>query len=188
MDHIEEIEDRTMFGFWSYLMTDCILFSVLFALYLLLHNNTAGGPTTKELYDLPYVMGETFCLLASSFTVGLAMLSLPNKNKLLFWFFITFLLGAGFVAMELIEFTRLVHDGNSWTRSAFLSSFFTLVGTHGCHVSIGLLWMIVLLIPVALHGPTRTSIKRLNCLRMFWHFLDVVWIFIFTIVYLMGAL
>ena len=186
-NHVEETESRTLFGFWTYLMTDCILFSVLFATYLVLHNNTYGGPTSQDLFSLPFVLGETMLLLASSFTCGLAMLAVPNKNKLIGWYALTFLLGVGFLAMELTEFAHLVHEGNSWQRSGFLSAFFTLVATHGLHITVGLIWMIVLLVPVWRHGITRVSIKRLNCLRLFWHFLDVVWIFIFSVVYLLGA-
>lgn len=181
---------KTFFGFWVYLMTDCVLFAILFVTYIVLRNNTFGGPTSQELFELPWALGETLLLLVSSFTCGLAMLSaLKGHLKPMFlWFLATFLLGSGFVTMELIEFGKFVQDQNSWSRSAFLSSFFTLVGTHGIHVSIGLLWMIVLLIPVSYQGLTPTSFKRLLCFRMFWHFLDVVWIFIFTLVYLMGVL
>lgn len=193
MHHVEahhgEAHNNTIFGFWVYLMTDCILFGTLFATYVVLKSGTYGGPSPKDVFSLPYALIETMVLLASSFTSGLAMLPghLNNKKRTLLWFAITFLLGATFIAMELTEFTHLVQDGNSWKRSAFLSAFFTLVGTHGLHVSIGLLWMIILLVPVAIRGMTPVSLKRLTCLRLFWHFLDVVWIFIFSVVYLMGA-
>jgi len=189
-DHTQEVYDKTLFGFWTYLMTDCILFSILFAAYVVLHNNTFGGPGSHDLFDLPYALTETLLLLTSSFSCGLAMLA-ANRNepkKVLGWFALTFLLGFSFVSMELHEFAGLVQQGNSWERSAFLSSFFTLVATHGTHISIGLIWMIILLVPVYRHGLTPVSMKRLNCLRLFWHFLDVVWIFIFTIVYLMGVM
>ncbi len=185
----QEVHARTLFGFWVYLMTDCILFGSLFAAYAVLHNSTYGGPSAHDLFSLPYALAETMILLASSFTCGLAMLGahLNDRRKLLLWFGVTFLLGASFLAMEISEFTKLVQAGNSWQRSGFLSAFFTLVGTHGLHITTGLLWMIVLLVPVARHGLTPTSLKRLTCLRLFWHFLDVVWIFIFTLVYLMGV-
>ncbi|MDE3045973.1 MAG: cytochrome o ubiquinol oxidase subunit III [Verrucomicrobiota bacterium] len=186
-NHHHGVYSRTLFGFWVYIMTDCILFSCLFATYLVLHNNTYGGPSAQDLFSAPYALVETLFLLASSFTCGMAMLSIPSRAKIVGWFAVTFLLGASFVAMEVTEFVRMVHEGHSWEKSAFLSSFFTLVGTHGLHVSIGLLWMIILVIPVLRHGLTAVSLKRLNCLRLFWHFLDVVWIFIFTIVYLMGV-
>ena len=185
----QEADSRTLFGFWVYLMTDCILFAILFATYLVLHNGTYGGPSGKELFSPPFILTETILLLVSSFTSGLALLftDAKDKNKVLFWFAITFLLGASFVFMELTEFTHLVQEGHSWKESAFLSAYFTLVGTHGLHISVGLLWMIILLIPVLRHGLTPVSLKRLTCLKLFWHFLDVVWIFIFTIVYLMGV-
>ena len=189
-DTHSDVYNKTLFGFWVYLMTDCMLFGTLFATYLVLHNNTFGGPSAKDLFSLPYVLGETMLLLLSSFTSGIAMLpsNYQNRRALLGWFALTFLLGAGFVAMEVHEFTRMVLDGNGLSRSAFLTSFFTLVGTHGTHVTIGLIWMIVLLIPVYQRGLNAVSLKRLTCLRLFWHFLDVVWIFIFTIVYLSGVL
>ena len=182
---------NTFFGFWTYLMTDCILFGTLFATYLVLHHGTYGGATSNQLFDLPFALTETLLLLTSSFTSGLAMLpsQLKDIRKVVFWFVITFLLGAAFLTMELMEFTKFVHEGHSWEASAFLSGFFTLVGTHGLHITMGLTWMIVLLIPVIRQKTiTPDSYKRLYCLRLFWHFLDVVWIFIFTIVYLMGVL
>lgn len=187
---LSETEDRTVLGFWVYLMTDCILFATLFATYGILYKNTYGGPSGKELFDLRLVMAETFCLLISSFTCGLACLSAEkyNKVKTLLWFGVTFLLGAAFLTLELSEFAHLVREGNSWERSAFLSAFFTLVGTHGLHISFGLLWMLILCIPIFWQGINSTCFKRLTCLKLFWHFLDVVWIFIFTFVYFMGVL
>lgn len=186
----EETESRTLFGFWVYLMTDCILFATLFATFAVLHNNTYGGPTAKELFSLPYALTETLILLTSSFTCGIAMLGVHHYGKkwLIGGFGITFILGITFLVMEYFEFARFIDSGNSWERSAFLSSYFTLVSTHGLHISFGLLWMIILLVPVMRHGLTPVSLKRINCLRMFWHFLDLVWIFIFTIVYLMGTI
>lgn len=185
-----EVYSKTVFGFWIYLMTDCILFGVLFATYFVLHNNTFGGPSGKDLFDLPFALSETMILLTSSFTCGLARLAAfyNQKYKMIAWFAVTFLLGISFLYLELTEFIHFSHMGNDWGRSAFLSSFFTLVGTHGLHISIGLLWMIILVWPTFRHGITPTSFKRLSCLGMFWHFLDVVWIFIFTLVYLMGAI
>jgi cytochrome o ubiquinol oxidase subunit 3 len=189
-DPFQSLYARTLFGFWIYLMTDCILFTCLFASYFIFQNSTFGGPSGQELFHLPFALVETLILLTSSFTCGMAMLASQqnNKNRLLTWFGVTFLLGVSFLALELSEFSHLVRDGNSWQRSAFLSAFFTLVGTHGLHITLGLLWMVVLLIPVIRHGLTPTSLRRLTCLRLFWHFLDVVWIFIFTLVYLHGAL
>jgi cytochrome o ubiquinol oxidase subunit 3 len=181
--------EKTLFGFWVYIMTDCVLFATLFATYAVLHNNTFGGPTARDLFNLPYALTETLILLTSSFTCGLTLLALQNndKKKVIAWFGITFLLGIAFLGMELSEFNRFVHEGNSWQRSAFLSAFFTLVGTHGLHICVGLLWMTVVIWQVWRRGLTPSTIRRQTCLRMFWHFLDVVWIFIFTFVYLMGV-
>lgn len=187
--HLEETYSKTIFGFWCYLMTDCILFGTLFATYIVLHNNTFGGPGAKDLFSLPFALTETLILLTSSFTCTLSKLAVyrGDKNKVIGWFIVTFLLGLAFVIMEVNEFSNFVHEGHSWRSSGFLTGFFTLVATHGLHISTGLLWMIILIIPVCRHGLTPVSLKRLTCLRMFWHFLDIVWIFIFTIVYLMGV-
>lgn len=186
----EQATSRTLLGFWVYLMTDCILFGTLFATFIVLRNSTYGGPSGKELFNLPSVLAETLLLLASSFTSGVAMPDAlgTSKKKVIFWFGITFLLGLGFLTLELIEFREFAMEGNSWARSAFLSSFFTLVGTHGLHISIGLFFMLFLMFQVHFIGLTPAVLKRLTCLRLFWHFLDVVWIFIFTIVYLMGVI
>ncbi|MDB5171052.1 MAG: cytochrome o ubiquinol oxidase subunit [Candidatus Saccharibacteria bacterium] len=180
---------KTVFGFWVYIMTDCVLFASLFATFAVLHNNTYGGESARELFSLPFVLAETLILLTSSFTCGLAMLAAHrgDKVKVINWFAVTFCLGIAFLSMEMIEFTKLVHEGNSWTRSGFLTSFFTLVGTHGLHIATGLLWTVVLLVQVMRRGLTPSTVKRLTLLSLFWHFLDIVWIFIFTIVYLMGA-
>ncbi len=182
--------NKTLFGFWVYLMTDCVLFACLFATYAVLHHNTYGGLTGRELFSLPYVLTETLILLTSSFTCGLAMLAVQRKDKrqLIGWLAVTFLLGVAFLIMEVTEFRHLVHEGNSWRRSGFLSAFFTLVGTHGLHISIGLLWMAVMGKQTIRQGFTSGNIRRLTMLSLFWHFLDVIWIFIFTIVYLLGAL
>jgi cytochrome o ubiquinol oxidase subunit 3 len=180
---------KALFGFWVYLMTDCVLFATLFATYAVLHNNTNGGPAGRELFSLPFVLTETLLLLTSSFTCGLAMLAAHrnNKQQVLIWFGVTALLGVAFLAMELTEFRHLAVEGNSWRRSGFLSAFFTLVGTHGLHIATGLLWMTVAGVQVARQGITSVSLRRLTLLSLFWHFLDIVWIFIFTIVYLMGT-
>lgn len=189
IDHQSQHLSKTLLGFWVYLMTDCILFATLFATYAVLYTKTFGGPSGADLFSLPFVLAETLLLLASSFTCGLAMLGAEDtrKSKALFWFGVTFLLGVSFLGLEIKEFTHLVNEGNSWERSAFLSAFFTLVGTHGLHIATGLIWMIILLVPVMKEGLTPASFRRLTCLKLFWHFLDVVWIFIFTLVYLMGA-
>lgn len=186
----QEADKKTIFGFWVYLMTDCVLFASLFATYAVLHNNTYGGPSGQSLFSLPNVLLETLILLTSSFTCGLAMLAARknNKNDTLLWFGITFVLGVTFLALELTEFRHLVHEGDSWRRSGFLSGFFTLVATHGLHITIGLFWMLVLMLKTIRNGFSSGLLKRLTLLSMFWHFLDVIWIFIFTIVYLMGAI
>jgi cytochrome o ubiquinol oxidase subunit 3 len=188
-DPEHEIYDRTLFGFWLYIMTDCILFATLFATYAVLHNNTFGGPSARDLFSLSFVLVETMLLLGSSFTCGLAMLAVHARSKMaaMQLFALTFLLGLGFLALELHEFNHLVNAGHSWQQSAFLSSYFTLVGTHGLHVTFGLLWIAVMIFQLYDKGIALPTIRRLSCLSMFWHFLDVIWIFIFTIVYLMGV-
>lgn len=181
---------RVFLGFWVYLMTDCILFATLFATYWILHGNTFGGPTSHEIFDLKTAFIETMILLFSSITCGFAILaSLKDKTKqIILWLIASFLLGASFVAMELHEFNQLVQEGHSWSASAFLSAFFTLVGTHGLHVSLGLLWMGVMIVQVHFLGVTVDTFRRLAVFSLFWHFLDLVWIFIFTFVYLFGVI
>lgn len=181
--------NKTIYGFWIYLMTDCVLFATFFAAYAVLHKNTFGGPSAHDLFSLPYALNETLILLISSFTCGIAMLSAHRNQRYmtLGLFFITFLLGISFLALELTEFHHLVEEGNSWQRSAFLSSYFTLVGCHGLHITCGLLWTLVMMAHVLIRGLTESTLRRLTCLSLFWHFLDVVWVLIFTVVYLMGA-
>ena len=183
-------DSKPILGFWIYLMTDCVLFASLFATYAVLYNNTNGGPSGYQLFDLKNVLAETLILLSSSFTCGLAMLAAHRgeRNQTLAWFGVTFLLGIAFLALELTEFRHFVVTGNSWRRSGFLSAFFTLVGTHGLHITVGLLWMLTLMWQVLKKGLGRATIRRLTMLSMFWHFLDIIWIFIFTIVYLRGAI
>jgi cytochrome o ubiquinol oxidase subunit 3 len=178
------------FGFWIYLMTDLVLFASIFATFAVVGRNYAGGPTGKELFDLRYLFVETMFLLFSSATCGLAMLALQNdrKNSVLVWLAVTFLLGFGFICMEINEFYHMILDGNGPQRSAFLSAFFTLVGTHGTHVACGLIWMAVMGVQVIIKGLTSPVRSRLMRLSMFWHFLDIVWIGVFTIVYLMGVI
>ncbi len=187
--HFDTIAMQT-FGFWLYLMSDLILFATLFATYAVLGHNYAGGPTGKELFELPYVLGETLLLLFSSVTYGLVMLAVHNgmEKRVLFGLVVTFLLGLGFVSMEIIEFRSLIAQGYGPDRSAFLSSYFTLVGTHGAHVTFGLIWMAVMIGQVAVKGLTSPVQSRLMRLSMFWHFLDIVWIGIFSVVYLMGVM
>jgi cytochrome o ubiquinol oxidase subunit 3 len=181
--------EKTVFGFWVYLMTDCVLFASLFAVYAVLHASTFGGPSGKQLFDMPYVLAETLVLLTSSFTCGLALLAAQGRRKtqVLVWLAVTVMLGVTFLTLELSEFHKLVLDGHSWRQSGFLSSYFTLVGTHGLHITFGLIWMITMMLYVGSRGLTHGVVKRLQLLSLFWHFLDVVWIFIFTIVYLFGS-
>ena len=183
-------DDKTLFGFWVYLMTDCVLFASLFATYAVLRNNTFGGPTASQLFDLPNVLVETMILLTSSFVCGLSVLAARNgkSRQVIGWLGVTFLLGLAFLGMELSEFSHLVHTGNGWQQSGFLSAFFTLVGTHGLHITVGLLWLVVMVWQINKKGLVRSSVRRLTMFSLFWHFLDIIWIFIFTIVYLMGVI
>jgi cytochrome o ubiquinol oxidase subunit 3 len=183
-------QNGTLLGFWLYLMSDCLVFAALFAVYGVLGRNYAAGPTGAELFDLPLVAINTSLLLLSSITYGFAMLEM-QRGKLravLVWLAITGLLGAGFIGLELYEFNHLIHEGAGPQRSAFLSAFFALVGTHGLHVSFGIVWLITLMFQLGQHGLTLPNKRRLMCLSMFWHFLDVVWIGVFSFVYLMGVL
>jgi cytochrome o ubiquinol oxidase subunit 3 len=186
LSHEVEADDRVMFGFWVYLMTDLLMFSVLFAVYAVLHGNTVGGPTGRDLFRPPLALAETLILLTSSFTCGIGMIAARrgNKNQVLAWFGITFLLGLAFLGIELSEFAEFIHAGHTMQSNAFLSSFFALVGTHGLHITSGLLWLLVLLIFIVKRGLTRHNVRKLALLSLFWHFLDIVWIFIFTVVYL----
>nr|WP_160623539.1 cytochrome o ubiquinol oxidase subunit III [Mixta intestinalis] len=179
-----------VFGFWIYLMSDCIIFATLFATYAVMVNNTAGGPAGKDIFELPFVLVETALLLLSSITYGMAVIGMNNGSKgaVNRWLALTFLFGLGFIAMEIYEFHHLIEEGFGPDRSGFLSGFFTLVGTHGLHVTSGLIWMLVLMFQIAKRGLTDTNRARIMCLSLFWHFLDVVWICVFTVVYLMGAM
>ena len=185
----EHDDSTTKLGVWIYLMTDCVLFATLFATYAVLRGNTYGGPGGGELFDMPFVLAETLILLTSSFTSGLAMLAVHQKNvrQIVIWLIATFALGAAFLGLELSEFAKLAGEGHSWQASAFLSAFFTLVGTHGLHITAGLVWLSVMLWQLRRKGLTAHTSRQLGLFSMFWHFLDVVWIFIFTIVYLMGV-
>jgi cytochrome o ubiquinol oxidase subunit 3 len=171
MSHEQEADNRILFGFWVYLMTDLLMFAILFAVYAVLHGNTAGGPSGKELFSTKLALAETLILLTSSFTCGIAMIAARkgNKRQVLVWFGITFLLGLSFLGLELTEFKE-----------------FALVGTHGLHITSGLLWMALTLGYVMKRGLNRHMMRKLAMLSLFWHFLDIVWIFIFTIVYLMA--
>jgi cytochrome o ubiquinol oxidase subunit 3 len=183
-------QNGTLLGFWIYLMSDCLIFACLFAAYAVLGRNYAGGPSGAELFDLPLVAMNTALLLLSSITYGFAMLESVRKRlrPTMAWLAVTGLLGAGFLALELYEFSHLIHEGAGPQRSAFLTSFFALVGTHGLHVAFGIVWLITLMFQLKRHGLIPENNRRLMCLSMFWHFLDVIWIGVFTFVYLMGVL
>lgn len=186
----EQHNNKTTLAFWIYLMTDLVSFAALFAAFAVLRNNTYGGPTGEDIFKLPFVLTETFVLLMSSFTCGLTMLavSAQKKTQVLTGLIVTLLLGSTFLVMELTEFSHLVREGNGPQRSAFLSSYFALVGAHGLHIAAGLLWLLILTIYIIRKGLTPSAVKKLTLASLFWHFLDIVWIFIFTVVYLMGVL
>ena len=183
-------ENGTLLGFWIYLMSDCLIFAVLFATYAVLGRNYAGGPTGAELFDLKLVALNTSMLLLSSITYGFAMLEAGRKRlgATMGWLIVTGLFGAAFLGLELYEFMHLLHENAGPQRSAFLTSFWALVATHGLHVTFGIVWLITLLFQLKKHGLTHENMRRMTCLSMFWHFLDVVWIGVFTFVYLMGVL
>ncbi|KQX16444.1 MULTISPECIES: cytochrome o ubiquinol oxidase subunit III [unclassified Ensifer] len=183
-------EHSTMLGFWLYLMSDCLIFAVLFATHGVVGRNYAAGPAPADLFDLNLIAINTAMLLFSSITYGFAMLQMERNAKMetLFWLGVTGVFGAIFLALELYEFYHLIHEGAGPTRSAFLSSFFTLVGTHGLHVTFGIIWLITLMVQVSKHGLNPENRRRLMCLSMFWHFLDVIWIGVFSFVYLLGVL
>jgi cytochrome o ubiquinol oxidase subunit 3 len=180
----------TFFGFWVYIMTDFVLFAGLFATYAVLRGTAFGGAVGAAIFSPPYVLIETLVLLTSSFTMGLSLLAARagKKAHTLFFLLLTFLLGATFVSMELAEFTHLALVGNSWQANGFFSAYFTLVGTHGLHVVIGLLWIFALMLSILARGFTRTNMRKLVLFSLFWHFLDIIWIFIFTLVYLLGII
>jgi len=190
MEKVMEEDDSKLFGFWVYLMTDLIVFGALFATFAVLRVSTFGGPSAKELFDLPFALKETLVLLTSSFTCALGMVGIHHEKKksAIFWFLVTFALGVVFLIFEFSEFSKFVGQDASWKRSAFLSSFFTLVGTHGFHILIGLLWMAVAMFQIVMRPLSTSNVSRILRMALFWHFLDFVWIFIFTLVYGMGHL
>ncbi|WP_456268338.1 cytochrome o ubiquinol oxidase subunit III [Kushneria sp. AK178] len=189
-EHHPDPTETKVFGFWIYIMSDCVLFATLFAVYAVLGGNYAGGPTADELFELPIVLLNTFVLLASSFAIGLATLAFNagQKQRTIQWLIVTLILGAVFVGLEVYEFVHFVHEGAMLQTSAFLSSFFTLVGTHGLHVTSGIIWGIILVLQIASKGLNEGNKSRLMCLGLFWHFLHIIWICVFSIVYLMGVL
>jgi cytochrome o ubiquinol oxidase subunit 3 len=185
-----DLYEEKELGFWLYLMSDAIIFALLFATYAVMAPNHAGGPTGKTLFNLGHTFTETMVLLCSSITFGFATVAVGQgaRGRVLAWLAVTFLLGAGFVALEISEFGGMVAQGAGPQRSGFLSAFFTLVGTHGLHVSMGLVWILIMSSQVILKGLTPPVVSRLFRLGLFWHFLDIVWIGIFSIVYLPGVL
>jgi len=189
-DPHQDTYSKTIFGFWVYLMTDAIIFASLFITYAVLSPNTFGGPSSKDLFSLPVTFTETMALLLSSLTCGLAMLAAIKSHMkgIIGSLAATFILGAIFLVIELSEFAEFISEGYTWKTSAFLSSFFTLVGTHGFHVTIGLLWLVVMIIQLFVHGLIPETFRRLAIFNIFWHFLDLIWIFVFTFVYLVGVI
>jgi cytochrome o ubiquinol oxidase subunit III len=185
----ESYEEKA-FGFWLYLMSDTIIFALLFATYVIMLGNTAGGPTGKELFSLKRAAGETALLLLSSAAFGFAAVALANadKSRVLLWLLVTVVLGAGFLSLEFGEFRGMIAQGAGPDRSGFLSALFTLVGTHGLHVSVGILWILVMIGQVLVKGLTTPVVSRLARLGLFWHFLDIIWVAIFSVVYLPGVL
>ena len=177
------------YGFWIFLLSDIVMFAALFAAYAVLVRATAGGPTGVQLFSQASVAIETACLLASSFTCGLMSLALNARRRGTTYFFalVTFVLGATFLALEIREFADMIARGAAPQRSAFLSAFFTLVGCHGLHVAAGLVWLAVMMAQLAIKGIRATVERRLLCFALFWHALDIIWVWLFTVVYLMGV-
>ena len=188
--HDTEVRESRELGFWFYLMSDAVIFSLLFATYASMNGNTAGGPGAKDVFDLGHTLGETALLLTSSLTCGIATWEASRKRThvAIVWLLVTLLLGLGFVAMEATEFLHMMQIGAGPDRSGFLSSFFTLVGTHGLHVSIGMLWLLVMIAQLLIKGPNEWVMSRLQRWGAFWHFLDIIWVGIFSFVYLPGLL
>ena len=180
----------TMLGFWMYLMSDCLIFAMLFAVYAVIGGNYAAGPAPKDLFDLPLVALNTSMLLLSSITYGFAMLAMVKNRtaQMQTWLAITGVFGLCFLGIELYEFAHMIHLGATPQRSGFLSAFFVLVGTHGLHVTFGSIWLVTLMVQVWRKGLIPANKRRLMCLSLFWHFLDVIWIGVFTFVYLFGML
>ena len=189
-DHDHGSGGATALGFWIYLMSDALIFASLFAMFGVVSTSYAGGPAPRQIFDLPLVALNTALLLASSITFGQAIphMEAGRVGPTRFWLAATGVLGAAFLGVELTEFAQLIAEGAGPQRSAFLSAFFTLVGTHGAHVTVGLIWLGTMLVQLGQHGLTAAMKRRLMCLSMFWHFLDIIWIGVFTFVYLFGVL
>jgi cytochrome o ubiquinol oxidase subunit III len=189
-DHNHGHESPTILGFWIYLMSDALIFAALFATFAVLSGSYAGGPAPREIFELPLVALNTALLLLSSITFGFAVLEM-NDNRVdgtRKWLIVTAVLGAAFVGVEIYEFSRLIADGAGPQRSAFLSAFFTLVSTHGLHVTTGIIWIVTMLFQIKQRGLILENKRRLSCLSLFWHFLDIIWIGVFTFVYLFGVI
>lgn len=189
VEYSDSGEALKIFGFWIFLATDLVLFACLFAVYLVLQTHTAGGPSARQLFDVPGFVAETFILLTSSFTGGLATYEMRRGNLrgVVGWLVVTALLGMSFVGLEISEFVRYALEGATMQRSAFLSAFFTLVGTHGSHVTLGIIWMVSIISQLLKYGITPVTARKVFVVGLYWHFLDVVWVFIFTVVYLTGV-
>jgi cytochrome o ubiquinol oxidase subunit 3 len=177
------------YGFWIFLLSDIVMFAALFASYAVLVHATAGGPSGAQLFNQTTVAIETACLLVSSYTCGLMSLAVNSRNRLGTYLgaLVTFTLGAAFLTLEIREFADMIAHGATPQRSAFLSAFFTLVGCHGLHVTLGLIWLVVMMVQVAVMGFVTSVQHRLLCFSLFWHALDIVWVGVFTVVYLMGV-
>jgi cytochrome o ubiquinol oxidase subunit 3 len=190
LDEHEHAEGSTLLGFWIYLMSDALIFAVLFATFGVLSRRYAAGPSPADVFELPLIALNTAILLFSSITYGIAMVEVEKQRMVLvlFWLGLTGLYGLSFLGIEIYEFHHLVSEGAGPQRSAFLSAFFTLVGTHGLHVTAGIIWLVTLMVQLPMHGFTPDNRRRLMCLGMFWHFLDIIWIGVFTFVYLIGVL
>ncbi|MGK2896967.1 MAG: cytochrome c oxidase subunit 3 [Candidatus Makana argininalis] len=179
-----------IFGFWIYLMSDIILFSTLLATYFVLKNNSFNVIKVKNIFNLFFIFIESIILLISSFTFGLSVLNIKkfNKFKTIIWLITTIFFGSVFVFIEIYEFLNLFNKGYCYNKSAFLSSYFTLIGMHGLHIIIGIIWIIIMIIHVYINGFSKLNLIRFKCLSLFWHLLDIIWIVIFTFVYLIGVL
>ena len=189
LEYTHKDDALKIFGFWVFLATDMILFACLFATFIVLRTHTNGGPTGAQLFDIPGFVAETFILLTSSFTGGLATYEMRRGHLkgLVGWLIVTVILGMSFVGLEISEFIRYAAEGATMQHSAFLSAFFTLVGTHGSHVSLGIIWMIGIIVQLLRKGITPVTARKVFIVGLYWHFLDVVWVFIFTVVYMTGV-
>ncbi|MEM6933615.1 MAG: cytochrome o ubiquinol oxidase subunit III [Pseudomonadota bacterium] len=183
-------ETGTMLGFWLYLMSDCLIFAILFAVHAVVGQNYAAGPAPADLFEIDMILVSTFALLFSSITFGFAMINMQQQNVggLILWLIVTLVFGLAFLGLEIAEFSHLWHLGATPSASAFLSSFYILVGTHGLHVTAGCIWLCVLLAQIRMHGLVAENRRRIMCLSLFWHFLDLIWIGVFSFVYLAGVL